>query len=108
MTSANRIGVSSGTKISRGVCAVSEKRRRTSVASAPSRPLPVRRTETDGAGAVSVASISISPFRSGRGVEPRAGQSEVHVLAGLAPRQRAAIVLTGVLGYAPADAAGLL
>src|SRR5437667_9993661 len=85
MTTANRIGVRSGTNSSRGVLAVRANRRRVSVANAANR-LPRGRGIVIG-GAVSVAAIGNSSLLgSGGCVEPRSGESEVHVVEGWSPR----------------------
>src|SRR5262245_35935347 len=76
MTSANMIGVSNGTTSSRGVRAVSWKRRRARVASGPNGRVRAGR----GAGGAVSRLVTASPFGSaGRG-ERIAGQPQVDVI----------------------------
>src|ERR687887_557145 len=82
MTSANMIGVSSGTRSSRGVRTVSWKRRCASVASR--RSIPARR----GNGRVIADEMADMALLSGDCGEPVAGQPQVDVVEGRADRER--------------------
>src|SRR5438045_9503286 len=94
MTSANRIGVNSGTRISRGVCALSAKRRRDNVAKAPKADTAVdglwlRERTTVGTvvvTAVIVLSPSFEVSRTSRG-ETDASELEVDVVERRCPRR---------------------
>src|SRR5205823_10589263 len=75
MTSANMIGVSSGTTSSRGVRAVSWKRRRASVASGW-KP----RARAGCGNATAVVTADIGSLLSGGSREAVAGEAQVHVV----------------------------
>src|SRR4051812_10124579 len=81
MTSANRIGVRSGTMISRGVWALNANRRRTRVNHAPARfarsTFGSVRTFSSRVGAVMV--VMILSFRTS-GRDAAAGEAQVHVV----------------------------
>src|SRR5262245_4600859 len=81
MTSANRTGVSSGTRSSRGVRTLSANRRRTTVLSARALRGEVGARGRDAVGGeAGVAMVTIgSPFESGGG-QTAAGEAEVHVI----------------------------
>src|SRR5262245_46774779 len=83
MTSANRTGVSSGTRSSRGVRTLSAKRRRTSMLSARALRGEVGARGRDAVeGEAGVAMVTIgSPFESGGG-QTAAREAEVHVIEG--------------------------
>src|SRR5437764_5290742 len=77
MTSANMIGVKSGTNSSRGVRAVSWKRRRARVASGPKE-----RGRSFGTG-IAISAVDIgSPFDLGGRGERVAGQPQVDIVEG--------------------------
>src|SRR5262245_3776314 len=75
MTSANMIGVSSGTRSSRGVRAVSRKRRRASVASGASGPGRAGRGE-----GTAISRLDMALLRSGGSGQRVAGQAQVDVV----------------------------
>src|SRR5438270_275918 len=82
MTTANSTGVSRGTTISRGVWALRAKRRRASVARAPSLGAPLgagATIEPGNAGAVVIAAMVFS-LGTGSGGEAVAGETEVDIV----------------------------
>src|SRR5690348_16670091 len=86
ITKANSSGVASGARISRGVCALSEIRRRARVAQAAGREAPAgargRASGVAAGAAVTVVMVVLLVSCRGSGSEPTAGQLQVDVVEG--------------------------